>query len=77
MSLLDRILLAAVRFRLAGFRRVEFARDLTRLLSAEFERQERADRETQQAAAERARIAAAVEQFKSFEPGKSEGLRLQ
>jgi hypothetical protein len=77
MRLLDQILLAAVRWRLAGFRRVKFASGLTKLLSAEFERQERADRETQQAAAERARIAAAVEQFTNFEPGKTEGLRLQ
>jgi hypothetical protein len=81
--ILDSIVLAYIRRRLARFRKRgdiadRFADRLTRVLWAEMQRRDKllagwdAD---EHAAAERERRAAAVENFQSFEPG--DGLRLQ
>jgi hypothetical protein len=67
MSLLDRILLAAVRWRLAGFRQRNFAACLTKALSNEFEEQERRDKKARQAAADRALYTEAIERFTRYE----------
>jgi len=85
IKLLDRILLAAIRWRLkrAGD---EFADELAALLVAEIDALkgplqkhldgwDRENRQAQQAAMERMRLAAAIDKFKSFEPG--ERARLQ
>lgn len=72
IKLLDRILLAGVRWRLARLRRTrdhadKFTTELARVLLAESEREDRESQRAQQAAAERARYTDAIARFKSFE----------
>jgi hypothetical protein len=88
MKILDYILLSAVRWRLARYRRLGDAADrfgdcLVAALSAEIERRNKllagwdAERtEAERTAAECAGRAAAEKQFQSFEPGENR-LRLQ
>lgn len=72
IRLLDRVLLVAICWRL---RDGAFVSALIKLLGRMVDEQDREERRAQQAAAERARYAAGIAQFKSFESGN--GLRLQ